>query len=96
LLFQDYPPSRRRGSGAATAGLVEPAAVTLAGAAYTPVAIAKARDDTAILGAKSASGTCFYIKDQASPGTSTSPGTLYAKNTTCTAPGSTTVAGSTW
>jgi type IV pilus assembly protein PilA len=33
-------------------------------------------DDTVILGAKSASGTCFYLRDQATKGTSTAPGPL--------------------
>ncbi|HKP99477.1 MAG TPA: prepilin-type N-terminal cleavage/methylation domain-containing protein [Actinomycetes bacterium] len=55
-----------------------------------------ATDDTVLLGAKSASGTCFYIKDQATKGTSTTPGTFYAKNATCAAPGSTTVSGTSW
>ena len=43
--------------------------------------------DTVILGAKSASGTCFYLKDQATKGTSTAPGIFYARDTTCAAPG---------
>jgi hypothetical protein len=55
-----------------------------------------ATDDTLIVGAKSASGTCFYLKDQATRGTSTSPGILYARATTCAAPRSTTVTGSSW
>jgi hypothetical protein len=55
-----------------------------------------ATDDTVIVGAKSASGTCFYIKDQATKGTSTTPGTLYATNTACAAPGPTTVTGTRW
>jgi hypothetical protein len=55
-----------------------------------------ATDDTLIAGVESASGTCFYLKDQATRGTSTSPGILYARDTTCAAPGSTTVTGSSW
>ena len=55
-----------------------------------------ATDDTVVLGAKSASGTCFYLRDQATKGTSTAPGLSYARDTACAAPGSTTVTGTSW
>jgi hypothetical protein len=55
-----------------------------------------ATDDTVLLGAKSASGTCFHVRDQATKGTSTAPGLFYARDTTCAAPGSTTVTGTSW
>ncbi len=45
------------------------------------------------LGARSASGRCFYLRDVAS---GTGVGTFYGQNTTCTAPGSTTVTGARW
>jgi type IV pilus assembly protein PilA len=74
------------------------AAVAASGSVYVAKATSTGgtTDDTVILGAKSASGTCFYIRDQASKGTTTTPGTWYARDTTCAAPASTTVAGSTW
>ena len=74
------------------------AAVTASGRVYVAAATSTggATDDTVILGARSASGTCFYLKDQATKGTSTAPGLFYARDTACAAPGSTTVAGSSW
>ncbi|HEX6678870.1 MAG TPA: hypothetical protein VF486_28105, partial [Actinomycetes bacterium] len=51
-----------------------------------------ASGSTVTLGSKSASGTCFYIKDVA---TGATPGTFYAKGT-CTAPSATTVSGANW
>jgi type IV pilus assembly protein PilA len=48
---------------------------------------------TVTLGTKSASGTCFYLKDVA---TGSGSGTFYARDTTCAAPASTTVTGSSW
>ena len=84
---------------------IEPSLTWAANAAVATVAsvyVAKATstggttDDTVILGAKSASGTCFYVKDQASKGTSATPGTYYAKGTTCAAPAATTVTGTSW
>ena len=53
-------------------------------------------DDTVLLGVRSTSGTCFYLKDQATKGTSTAPGLSYARDTACAASGSTTVTGSGW
>ncbi len=47
---------------------------------------------TVILGTKSASGTCFYIKDVA---TGSGPGTFYAKGS-CTLPSTTAVTGASW
>ena len=52
-----------------------------------------ASGSTVILGAKSASGSCFYIKDVA---TGSGAGTFYAKPATCTAPSATTVTGASW
>jgi type IV pilus assembly protein PilA len=48
---------------------------------------------TVTLGAKSASGTCFYLKDVA---TGTGSGTFYARTTACAAPSATTVTGTSW
>jgi type IV pilus assembly protein PilA len=48
---------------------------------------------TLVLGSKSASGTCFYLKDVA---TGTGAGTFYAQNTTCGAPSGATVTGGAW
>jgi type IV pilus assembly protein PilA len=48
---------------------------------------------TVVLGAKSASGTCFYIKDIA---TGTGPGTFYARDAACPAPNAATVSGTSW
>ena len=48
---------------------------------------------TLILGSKSASGTCFYLKDIA---TGSGAGTFYTQNTTCAAPSGTTVTGTAW
>jgi type IV pilus assembly protein PilA len=45
------------------------------------------------LGARSASGRCFYLRDVAS---GTGAGTFYGQNTTCTAPSATTVTGARW
>jgi type IV pilus assembly protein PilA len=45
------------------------------------------------LGARSASGRCFYLKDVA---TGSGVGTFYGQNTTCTAPSATTVTGTKW
>ena len=63
------------------------------GAVYVAKATTGVTDDTVILGAKSASGTCFYLKDVATG--ATTAGTFYAKGA-CTAPGSTTVSGTAW
>jgi type IV pilus assembly protein PilA len=65
------------------------AAVATTGRVYVATATSTggATDDTVILGAKSASGTCFYLKDQATKGTSTAPGLSYARDTACAAPG---------
>jgi type IV pilus assembly protein PilA len=74
------------------------AAVAATGRVYVATATSAggATDDTVILGAKSASGTCFYLRDQATKGTSTAPGLSYARDAACAAPGSTTVTGSGW
>jgi type IV pilus assembly protein PilA len=74
------------------------AAVAATGRVYVAKATSTggATDDTVLLGAKSASGTCFYLRDQATKGTSTAPGLSYARDTACAAPGSTTVTGSGW
>jgi type IV pilus assembly protein PilA len=48
---------------------------------------------TVILGAKSASGTCFYIKDVA---TGASSGTTYGRDPACPAPASASVALTSW
>ena len=74
------------------------AAVAATGRVYVAKASSTggATDDTVILGAKSASGTCFYLKDQATKGTSTAPGIFDARDTTCAAPASTAVAGASW
>jgi type IV pilus assembly protein PilA len=48
---------------------------------------------TVILGAKSASGTCFYIKDVA---TGSSSGTTYGRDSACPAPASASVALTSW
>jgi type IV pilus assembly protein PilA len=48
---------------------------------------------TVILGAKSASGTCFYLKDIA---TGSGSGTFYERTTACAAPASTTVDDPNW
>jgi type IV pilus assembly protein PilA len=48
---------------------------------------------TVILGAKSASGTCFYLKDVA---TGSGSGTFYERTTACAAPASTTVDDPNW
>jgi type IV pilus assembly protein PilA len=61
------------------------AAVAAAGTVYV-----SASGSTVTLGAKSASGNCFYVKDVGATGTT------YAKNTTCTAPSATAVAGTSW
>jgi len=45
------------------------------------------------LGSRSASGTCFYLRDVAS---GTGVGTFYGQNTTCTAPRTTTVTATRW
>jgi type IV pilus assembly protein PilA len=45
------------------------------------------------LGARSASGRCFYLRDKA---TSPGAGTFYGQNTTCTAPSATTVTAARW
>jgi len=50
-----------------------------------------------ILGAKSASGKCFYLKDVAAGGASGSAGTYYGGgSTTCTSTASVTVSGNKW
>jgi type IV pilus assembly protein PilA len=74
------------------------AAVAAVGSVYVAKATSTGgvTDDTVILGAKSASGSCFYVKDQASKGTTTTPGTWYAKDPACAAPASTTVTGTKW
>jgi hypothetical protein len=46
-----------------------------------------------ILGAKSASGTCFYIKDVA---TGSGPGTTYGRDGSCPAPASPSVTLTSW
>ena len=61
------------------------AAVASAGTVYLD-----ASGGTVTLGALSASGTCFYVKDVASSGTT------YAKDTTCDAPSATTVSDASW
>jgi type IV pilus assembly protein PilA len=45
---------------------------------------------TVTLGAQSASGTCFYVKDDVSSGTT------YARDTTCDAPSATTISDASW
>jgi type IV pilus assembly protein PilA len=72
-------------------GWTADAAPATVGAVY--VKVSGASSDTVTVGAKSASGTCFYIKDVA---TGASAGTFYAKNTTCAAPSATTVSGTSW
>jgi type IV pilus assembly protein PilA len=52
--------------------------------------------NSVILGARSASGTCYYVRDVATTTTSETAGTYYANDTTCAAPGSTTVTGTRW
>ncbi len=52
-----------------------------------------ASGNTVTLGSKSASNTCFYIKDVA---TGTGSGTFYARNTDCDKPSATTVTGASW
>jgi type IV pilus assembly protein PilA len=65
------------------------AAVASTGRVYVATATSTGgvTDDTVILGAKSASGTCFYLRDQATKGTSTAPGLSYARDTACARPG---------
>jgi type IV pilus assembly protein PilA len=46
------------------------------------------------LGARSASGTCFYLRDVATGAAGV--GTFYGQNTTCTAPSATTVTATSW
>jgi type IV pilus assembly protein PilA len=46
-----------------------------------------------ILGSRSASGTCYYLRDVA---TGTGAGTFYTQNTACAAPSATTVSGTAW
>jgi hypothetical protein len=74
------------------------AAVAATGRVYmaTATSTGGAGDDTVLLGARSASGTCFYLRDQATRGTSTAPGLSYARDTACAASGSTTVTGTSW
>jgi type IV pilus assembly protein PilA len=48
---------------------------------------------TVTLGAKSASGTCFYIRDVA---TGTGSGTFYERTTACASPSTTTVDDASW
>jgi len=62
-------------------------APAIVGTVYVHKATTTNTDDTTILGAKSGSGTCFYIKDVAGSGTT------FGKNTTCAAPSGTTVSG---
>ena len=52
--------------------------------------------NSVVLGSRSASGTCYYIRDVATTTTSETAGTYYANDTTCAAPGSTTVSGTRW
>jgi hypothetical protein len=59
-----------------------------AGNVYVSVA-----SGTLILGSRSASGTCYYLKDIP---LGTGAGTFYAQNTTCAAPSGTTVTGAAW
>ena len=59
-----------------------------AGNVYVSVA-----SGTLTLGSKSASGTCFYLKDVP---TGTGAGTFYTQDTTCAAPSATTVTGTAW
>jgi type IV pilus assembly protein PilA len=70
------------------------AAPSVAGSVYvgTATSAGGTANDTVYLGAKSASGSCFYIKDQATKGTSTTPGTFYGKVVTgaCVVPASAT------
>jgi type IV pilus assembly protein PilA len=63
-------------------------AAATAGHVYVSVA-----SGTLILGSKSASGTCFYIKDVP---TGSGAGTFYGQTTTCAAPSGTTVTGGAW
>jgi type IV pilus assembly protein PilA len=66
------------------------AAPATVGTVYVHETTTTNTDDTTVIGAKSGSGTCFYIKDVAGVGTT------YAKNTTCAAPSATAVAGTSW
>ena len=52
--------------------------------------------NSVILGTRSASGTCFYLRDVAMTTSSETAGTYYANNTTCAAPSGTTVSGTRW
>jgi type IV pilus assembly protein PilA len=67
-----------RASAAMTAATVVPGDVYV----YVP-----AVPNTVVLGTKSASGTCYYVKDVATQvAGGTAPGTYYLQNTTCGAP----------
>ena len=55
---------------------------------YVPAGGASVR-----LGARSASGRCFYLRDVAS---GAGVGTFYGQNTTCTAPSAATITGARW
>jgi type IV pilus assembly protein PilA len=59
------------------AGNVAPAAV---GTVYVNVATTGVANDTVVLGARSASGTCFYIRDIAIGNAANPPGTTYARS----------------
>jgi type IV pilus assembly protein PilA len=59
---------------------------------YVSAPTAGANAGTVTLGTKSASGTCFFIKDIP---TGSGAGTFYAKGS-CTAPSATTVSGANW
>jgi type IV pilus assembly protein PilA len=61
------------------------------GTVYVAKATTTTTDDTTVLGIKSASGTCFYIKDV------TGTGTTYGKDSSCAkAPSAATVASTSW
>ena len=69
------------------------AAPSVNGSVYVAKATTTVTDDTVVLGTKSASGTCFYVKDIAA---GAGAGTFYAKGAACTAPSATAVAGTSW
>jgi type IV pilus assembly protein PilA len=70
-------------------------APTNIGTVHLATATASTTNDTVIVGTKSASGKCFYLKDLA---TGTTAGTTYGTSTAspCPAPGSATVADAKW
>ena len=88
-------------SGAGAVHSIEPsltyaadATPSVVGTVYIATATGTTTDDTVILGAKSASGKCFFLKDLATGATA---GTKFGIQTTCTsAPSAATVALPTW